>query len=505
MAGARPAAALRLDDPASLDARAVLAIARGQLAPSLSDGLARRLDERRAAMLAALECGEPVYGVTTGMGALAAHELSPAAQAGQSEALMTARSTGGPPWLSPAEARAVLAARLRTFLNGDAAVSARLCARLADSIALGVLPALPRRPTGVAGEIVGLAHLGAALLGAGDVLAMGPALASPGPGGEPVSAQVTVPARQALARAGLAPLRLGPKEGVALIQGVPMTTALAVLAAARAREVLGHAVTVVAAEFAVAGAARDVLDPRLDRGDAVLAGITGRLHGLAGPQARPRALQPPVSFRAAPQVLAHLDRMIGALDAAVGRALDGVSDSPAFLDGQFVGSAGFYGYDLAAHLHALTVALIGAAELGVARLHRLLDPAVTGLNAQLSARPGPQAGLSPVHKRAVGVAHELRRQAVPSMVGPVETSAGQEDAQSFSLEAAQSCQIALDGATEVLACELLAIHQARCLAAPVAMAALRAELDMLTAGLPGSARDRPWGRDIERLRERLAG
>jgi histidine ammonia-lyase len=187
-----------------------------------------------------------------------------------------------------------------------------------------------------------------------------------------------------------------------------------------------------------------------------------------------------------------------------------VSDSPAFLDGQFVGSAGFYGYDLAAHLHALTVALIGAAELGVARLHRLLDPAVTGLNAQLSARPGPQAGLSPVHKRAVGVAHELRRQAVPSMVGPVETSAGQEDAQSFSLEAAQSCQIALDGATEVLACELLAIHQARCLGAPAGgvpfgTPPLRAELDTLTAGLPGSAQDRPWGRDIERLRERLSG
>src|SRR5207237_3120854 len=128
-------------------------------------------DERRAAMLAALDGAGPVYGVTTGMGALAGHELSPAARAGQSEALMTARSAGGPPWLSPAETRAVLATRLRSFLSGDAGVSARLCGRLADSITLGVLPALPRRPMGVAGEIVGLAHLGAALLGTGDVLA----------------------------------------------------------------------------------------------------------------------------------------------------------------------------------------------------------------------------------------------------------------------------------------------------------------------------------------------
>jgi histidine ammonia-lyase len=536
MAGGPPAASLRLDDAARLDARAVLAIGRGELAPSLSDDLARRLDERRARMLAALDGAGPVYGVTTGMGALSTHELPEPARAGQSEALMTARSAGGPPWLSPAETRAVLATRLRSFLNGDAAVSARLCGRLAESIALGVLPALPRRPMGVAGEIVGLAHLGAALLGTGDVLAMGTAAAPEAstvlagesalagksalagesvPAGKSVPAGETVPASQALSQAGLAPLRLGPKEGVALIQGVPMTTALAVLAAADARKVLGHSVTIVAAEFAIAGAARDVLDARLARGDAVLAGVTGRLRGLAGPAARPRALQPPVSFRAAPQVLAHLDRMIGAVDAAAGRALDGVSDSPAFLDGQFVGSAGFYGYDLAVHLHALTVALIGVAELGVARLHRLLDPAVSGLNAQLSARPGPQAGLSPVHKRAVGVAHELRRQGLPSVIGPVETSAGQEDAQSFSLEAAQSCRIALDGATEVLACELLAIHQARCLGAPGGAASiaavppgtppLRAELDALTAGLPGSAQDRPWGRDIERLRERLSG
>ncbi len=115
--------------------------------------------------------------------------------------------------------------------------------------------------------------------------------------------------------------------------------------------------------------------------------------------------------------------------------MTGVTDSPAFLDGQFVGSAGFYGYDLAVHLHGLTVALIGAAELGVARLHRLLDPAVSGRNVQLSAEPGPQAGLSPVHKRAVGVTHELRRQAIPSVTGPVETSAGQEDVQAFPLEA----------------------------------------------------------------------
>jgi len=482
-------ATLRLADAAGLDAPAVLAIARGELVPELDEALIGRLEAGRAELLDALAAGEPVYGVTTGMGALSHRGLSEATQSRHQEALMSARAAGGPPWLSPAETRAVLAVRLRTFLNGDAAVGSALCRRLAELIACGVLPAIPRRSTGVAGEIIGLAHLGAVLIGTGDVL----------------SGHGTVPAGQALAAADLRPLRLGQKEGVALIQGVPVTTALAVLAAADARRIRQHALTIVAAEFAITAAARDVLDPRLIRTDGALADITAVLRELAGPVTRTRALQPPVSFRASPQVLAHLTRATGAADSAVERALSEVTDSPAFLGGQFVGSAGFYGYDLATHLHALTVALIGVTELSATRLHRLMDPAVTGLPAQLSADPGPQTGLTTVHKRAVGVAHELRRQAVPSVIGPVETSGGQEDTQSFSLEAAQSCRIALDGAIEVLACELLAVHQARCLGAilPGDAEQLTTALDELTAGLPASTADRPFGRDIEILRDRL--
>ena len=118
---------MRLTDPAGLDAHAVLAVARGELVPELGDDLIGWLDGRRARMLAALDAGGPVYGVTTGMGALSELGLGEAARARHSEALLTARAAGGPPWLSPAETRAVLAVRLRTFLNGDAAVSAALC------------------------------------------------------------------------------------------------------------------------------------------------------------------------------------------------------------------------------------------------------------------------------------------------------------------------------------------------------------------------------------------
>jgi histidine ammonia-lyase len=311
-----------------------------------------------------------------------------------------------------------------------------------------------------------------------------------------------------LRAAGIEPYRLGPKEGVALIEGVPVTTGLAVVCGHDAQAALHAALLVVAAEFALTGASCDCLDAGLARGDEVLGEVTGELRALCGTVREPRALQPPVSFRVSAGVLAHLGRALSQLGEAVARALDGVTDSPAFVDeegGRFVGTAGFSGYDLAAYLQLVTVALIGVAETAAARLHRLMDPRVSGLPAQLSPEPGRHTGLSPVHKRAAGAVHAMRRLALPATVGTMETSAGQEDVQSFSLEAAQACRDALTGLVDVIACEQLAVHQMRLLGARLPADAgpgLTGLLDELAVVLPGTAGDRPWGEDLTALRRR---
>jgi histidine ammonia-lyase len=190
------------------------------------------------------------------------------------------------------------------------------------------------------------------------------------------------------------------------------------------------------------------------------------------------------------------------LEAAVHRALTGVTDSPAYLDGRFTGTAGFYGIDLAAHCDQLTAAFCHAAEVAAARLHRLLDPAVTGLPAQLARHPGPEAGMSPVHKRAAGEAHAMRRLAAATPVGLIETSGGQEDVQSFAWEAADKLRAALRHARAVTACELLAGYQAMALAGLSGRPqtdGCAALLDWL-AGIVGPIDgDRPFGEDIERL------
>jgi histidine ammonia-lyase len=134
-----------------------------------------------------------------------------------------------------------------------------------------------------------------------------------------------------------------------------------------------------------------------------------------------------------------------------------------------------------------------------ARIHRLMDPAVTGLPAQLAREPGPQAGLSPVHKRAAGEVHAMRGLAAATAVGLIETSGGQEDAQAFAWEAAEKLRAALRHAHAVTACELLAGYQAAALSGRPAPPGGRALLDWL-AGIIGPIEgDRTFGEDVEHV------
>ena len=488
-------AAHELISPADLDAGLIRKVAAGGRI-GIGAELIAAVDASCDAARRVLAQGRPVYGVNTGMGALSGVRLTEAEQAGHQRNLLLGRAAGGPPWLPAREVRALFAVRLRTFLSGDAGVSALLCQRLADFLSADLVPAVPAQAAGTAGEILALAHAFGPLAGIGRVLT---------PGAAATGADETEPAGPALARSGLPELVLGPKEGIALLAGVPGATALSLLAAAEATDLLAMMEATAALAIAVIGAPADPYQAACARGDEVLGRELARLRaGVGSPADPPRMLQAPVSFRVAGPVLAQVARAAAALDGAVERALAGVTDSPAFLDGQFLGTAGFDGIDLAAHCDQLIAALAHAAEVGAARTHRLLDPRVTGLAAQLAARPGPDAGLVTVHKRAAGEVHALRRLAVPSAVGTIETSGGQEDVQSFAWAAAMTLRAALRHARLVTACELLTAWQAAALAAAAGqpriapggaanlIAAVSGQVDPIAA-------DRPLGPDIERL------
>ena len=486
---------------ADLDPGRIRQIAAGQRL-EIAPALLAEVDRRCAAAREVLRGGERVYGVNTGMGALVGATLTEAEQLAHQRNLLLARATGGPPWLSEAEARALIAVRLRTFLSGDSGVSAQLCLRLADLLDLGIAPAVPRTGVGSAGEIIPLAHAFGPLIGVGRMLApaAAPPPSDPTPAGDAApAAGGTRPAAEVLRARGLGEFSLGPREGHALLAGVPGATALSVLRLFEARALEAWMESAAALSIAAAGASRDPYAPGTARGDRVMAGVLARVRAAAGELTEPRGLQAPVSFRVAGPVLAHVLRAAEALADACDRALGGVTDSPAFIDGRFTGTAGFHGVDLAAHCDGLTVALAHAAEVCAARLHRLLDPRVTGLPAQLAARPGPDAGLVAVHKRAAGEVHAMRRLAVASPVGLIETSGGQEDVQSFAWEASEVLRQAVIHARAVTACELLAGYQACALSGGPAPAGCGPVLDRLTRVVPPITADRPFGEDIERI------
>jgi histidine ammonia-lyase len=474
----------RIRRPQELDRAVVEQLARGTGQVVLDPELVAELAASRRDMLADLAGDQSVYGVNTGMGALAGIRLDAAARDRHQDALMAGRAVGSAPWLRRDEARALLAVRLRTLLHPAAGASPELCRQLIALLDADVVPAVPARGGGTAGEIIPLAHAGAVLLGTGQVL---------GAAGDAVDAG------PALAAAGLRPRSFGAKEGVAFLEGVPGLTGLAVLAGSAVRLLVPQVVVAAAAAHAVVRASRDPLHPALADSDE-LGTVLAALRELYG-DGPAQALQAPVSFRVTAPALAVAMRAVDALDAAAERALSAVTDSPAHLDGRFVGTAGFAGTDLTAALGALTTVLAHLAELGAARLHRLLDPAVTGLPRQLSDSPGLHAGMVAVHKRAAGVVHRLRRFAAPALGGAIETSLGQEDVQSFGFEAAECLGEAVAGLRDVLACELLSVHQAVALGGPpqgLARAA-REVLGEIAAVLPAGTGDRPFGRDLDRI------
>lgn len=465
------------------DLALIRAIASGQAVRIEPDAL-NVVRQRREQALAALQDGRIVYGVNTGMGKLSAVRLTEEQQRSHQKNLLLARAVGGQPWLEPAEARSVLAVRLMTFLSGDAAVSAGLCQRLAEFLNEPIVPAVPRAGMGAAGEITHLAHAFGPLVGIGQVLE---------PGG------TVRPAQEVLRSRGICEFSLGPKEGIALIQGVPGASGLCVLRLGETAGLTRLMEAAAALSVAAVRACRDPYRAACGRGDDILAAVLGRVRTFAGDEPSPAALQAPVSFRVAGPVLAQVIRAVGFLEAAVRRALTAVTDSPAFLDGRSTGTAGFYGNDLAAHCDLVTAALCRAAEVSSARVHRLMDPAVTGLSPQLARDPGPDAGLGPVHKRAAGEVHAMRTLASATPVGLIETSAGQEDVQSFAWEAVGKLSTALRHARVVTACELLAACQAVALSGHEPAAGCAPLMSWLAGIIPPIDGDRPFGQDIERL------
>ncbi|EFL04504.1 MULTISPECIES: aromatic amino acid lyase [Actinomycetes] len=439
----------------------------------ISPGTLEALRQRREAMLAALSDDTPIYGVNTGMGRLAGTRLTVAQQAEHQRNLLVGRAVGGKPWLSPELTRALLRMRLRGFLRGDAAVSPELVTFLADRLNDGFLPAVPRDSLGSAGEIIPLAHAFQTFVGLGTVIEDG----------------AEVPAAEALQKRSVQPFVLGPKEGASLIQGSPLAEAYAWVCGKRARRLIDWQTLCAAITVDVLGAPQAIY-----RGTRVEKLIEGAA-------AKDGVVQAPISVRVGPKVLGYVSRTVEELRETLQDSGETPADSPAFVDGEFLPTTGYHAAALGLRMDAVKAALIHAAEASVQRLHRLLDPQFSGLPPQLAVDPGPQAGLTPLHKRAAGELHAMRRLAAPATLGSLDTSAGQEDVQAFASQAGAELETVLGHFFAITACELIAGRQARYLRETSGAPKLSDTYAWLAERIEPVVVDRSLGPEIDRLAE----
>jgi histidine ammonia-lyase len=475
--------------PTGVTAADVLLVARGDARVEIDPATVESMATSRAIVDGIEASGRPVYGVSTGFGALANTSIAPERRAELQHALIRSHAAGiGAPM--PREVvRAMMLLRLRSLALGRSGVRPLLAQGLADLLNNDITPWVPEHGSlGASGDLAPLAHCALVLLGEGWVLAKDGARQD---------------AADALQAAGQEPLELAAKEGLALINGTDGMLGLLLLAIDDARHLFTMAdVTAALAIEAMLGSERPFLpelhEIRPHPGQAASAANIRRL--LQNSQIMDshrddlaHAVQDAYSMRCAPQVAGAARDTLGFVAEVCGRELVSVVDNPVVLpDGRVESTGNFHGAPLgfAADFLAIAAAEVGA--IAERRVDRLLDVARNrDLPPFLAPDAGVNSGLMIAQYTAAGIVAENRRLAAPASVDSLPTSGMQEDHVSMGWAAAKKLRTVLDNLTSLLAVELLAAVRGLQLRAPLTPSpAGRAAIAAVEpfAGVPGPDR-----------------
>jgi len=444
-----------------------------------------------------LAAGKPVYGLTTGLGARVTHRLSEADLAEFSVLTLRGRShaVGAP--LPPEAVRALMLLRLNGLLTGAAGASPAVADAIAAALNANVLPVIPSIGSIGAGDLCVLAHLGLALIGEGEMLYDGAQL----------------PAAEALAQAGLLPLVLGPKDGLAICNASTYSAGLAALVLHDARELLEIANVAAALTMEGFRANLSPLDPRAAAarpapGQVEVAAQMRRLlagSGLFQPDAA-RRLQDPISLRCVAQIHGCLAAAIDFTAPALLAEMNGAADNPLVLidEDRIISTGNFHTASLTLGLEALGQALSHVAGAAMSRASRLLLPRLSDLPANLTRYDSTRSGYTPLMKIGESLMQEIRHAANPAPRELRWASDWVEDDHANTPLAARKAGRIVADMRLLLALELLVAAEAVELAAVKQMGAGPAAAHAALRDLvPPLEDDRPLGGDLERIAAEL--
>jgi len=445
--------------------------------------------------------GHAVYGINTGFGSLARTTIDASDVVELQRRLVLSHCTGLGAPLSEPVTRLVLLLKVNALAQGYSGIRRQTIEALLALLNAGALPVLPAKGSvGASGDLAPLAHLAAVLLGEGEVRLRGE----------------TLPAAAALARLGLAPIHLGAKEGLALLNGTQVSTALALDGLFAGLDVFAAALAAGALSVDAALGSDVPFDPRIHEvrgqpGQQAVARVLARLLAASGIRASHlecNRVQDPYSLRCQPQVMGAALDLLDAAAATIEREANAVSDNPLVFaaEGEILSGGNFHGEPIAMAADTIAIALSEVGALSERRIALLTDAHMSALPAFLVAEPGLNSGFMNAQVTAAALASENKSLAHPASVDSLPTSANQEDHVSMSTYAARRLTEIAWNVGQIVAIELLAAAQGIDLRRPLETSP---HLQKILAGIRESAAflgdDRPLAPDIAAVHRRLAG
>jgi histidine ammonia-lyase len=470
--------------------------------PGLDPACWPAVSESAAAVQRILSRGEPVYGINTGFGKLASVRIDTADLAALQRNIVLSHAAGTGEAMPRDVTRLMMALKLASLAQGASGIRPDTLALLEAMLDRDVVPVVPcQGSVGASGDLAPLAHMTAAMIGVGEAW----------------THEGRRPAAEALAAAGLAPAVLGPKEGLALLNGTQFSTAQALAGLFAAEDLLQAALVTGALSTDAARGSDAPFDPRIHRlrrhrGQietaealrSLLAGSAIRASHLVGDD----RVQDPYCLRCQPQVMGAALDVLRQAASLLRTEADGVSDNPLIFAGDDVALSGgnFHAEPVAFAADMIAMAVCEIGSLAERRIAMLVDPALSGLPAFLTPRPGLNSGFMIPQVTAAALVSENKQRAYPASVDSIPTSANQEDHVSMAAHGARRLRPMVENAMAVLAIEWLCAAQGCDFHAPLASSApLERVRAALRARVPRLEEDRHMHPDMEEAIALLRG
>jgi histidine ammonia-lyase len=431
--------------------------------------------------------GAAVYGINTGFGRLANIRIDTHDLATLQGNLVLSHATGVGEPTAVSTVRLMMTLKLASLARGASGVRPEILQFLAAMLARDVIPVVPSQGSvGASGDLAPLAHMAAAMIGVGEAYHQGERM----------------PAQAALARVGLAPVTLAPKEGLALLNGTQFSTAHALLALFAAERVFQSALVSGALATDAARGSDTPFDARIHalRGHRGQIDVAAALRALmTGSEIRASHLsgdtriQDPYSVRCQPQVMGAALDLMRHVTATLITEANGVSDNPLVIaeTGDVLSGGNFHGEPVAFAADILALAICEIGSLSERRIALLMDPALSGLPAFLTPEPGINSGLMIAQVTAAALVSENKQQAYPASVDSIPTSANQEDHVSMAAHGARRLARMVENAANIVGIELITAAQGCDFHAPLRSSTrLECVRERIRARIPRLAGDR---------------